>query len=701
MALVRVYCGLAASEPPTQPGVDSTSLLVALVDDAGRVLDMSDIPDQPQGYANLSSMLAERASGPYSVAIATNAGQGLVPRLLTTAGWALAFADSGATDDYAERFADELIGEGASGPLSRRALGLARALQAGTLAATTHPAPPELVELKPVLAADGALATGRYGAAVALREVLRELYPAALRAYPDPADPVALAVMDALPEPGTLAGSSSGRGRDAAAAADAVTAQLVAQGLADPATIAEAITALRVAIAETPRRAGISRALAATIAETVRQSVAAVRACDAARAALINTLAERAWSTPATASGGAPLPTPAAAPAGMPSPSPAAFPPQPPAPPSPAAYPQPAAAAHPDPVAAVPRPAAAAPAPAPVLGPANQPTSGGARPVSAPPPPPGITPLTEPRSTLPAQRPPGDREARPVSAGGPAYAPGSGQPYPVPDPSPAYLPRAAGANPHPRHDAEVRVPTPRPTAEGPPPGSRADWPTSPPDDEWAREAPGSPPATQPPASPGPVTPPWLADDLKPPEPPQSPPDPPALRLVEPTLPAELREDLGYPAWSEPPPLRLVDPDEGIPRSAPPVGTDEGDGDLLIFAQARSAWFTDHDGDTPWSSPLDAGWRAAEQAAHPTVGDETTAGLPRRVPHANLIPGAPPDDRDRPLRVVRDPASIAAHTSGFFDGWRRGQEVGGYPLGTRTNRPAAGAWDFARDDRMSG
>ena len=61
-----------------------------------------------------------------------------------------------------------------------------------------------------MLAAHAALASGRHSAAVALREVLRELYPAALRAYPDPAEPVSLAVLDALPEPGMLGGSRPG-----------------------------------------------------------------------------------------------------------------------------------------------------------------------------------------------------------------------------------------------------------------------------------------------------------------------------------------------------------------------------------------------------------------------------------------------------------------------------------------------------------
>lgn len=187
------------------------------------------------------------------------------------------------------------------------------------------------------------------------------------------------------------------------------------------------------------------------------------------------------------------------------------------------------------------------------------------------------------------------------------------------------------------------------------------------------------------------------------------PESPMLRLVEPTLPEELREELSdYSARDsrsgrdEAPSLRLVESplSNGIPRSAPPVSADDDD-TLLIFAQTRSAWFTGEDGDTPWNSALDDGWRAAEQASRePTVGERTGAGLPRRVPSANLVPGSAPAADDRPLRVVRDPASIAAHTSGYFNGWRRGQEVGGYPLGGR--QQTAGAWDFSREDeRLSG
>ncbi|HEY6310531.1 MAG TPA: nitrate- and nitrite sensing domain-containing protein [Streptosporangiaceae bacterium] len=41
----------------------------------------------------------------------------------------------------------------------------------------------------------------------------------------------------------------------------------------------------------------------------------------------------------------------------------------------------------------------------------------------------------------------------------------------------------------------------------------------------------------------------------------------------------------------------------------------------------------------WTSPADEGWRAAEVAASPSAGDATQAGLPRRVPRANLVPGS--------------------------------------------------------------
>src|SRR5690606_16944740 len=166
----------------------------------------------------------------------------------------------------------------------------------------------------------------------------------------------------------------------------------------------------------------------------------------------------------------------------------------------------------------------------------------------------------------------------------------------------------------------------QPSRTGDPGGEWRQWSGT---GEWRSNGQSHQPATGP--EPTGATPPCRSDALRPPE-------PPPLKLVEPTLPEELRGDLGYQEPSGPPPLRLVEtPGNGIPRSAPPVSADDDD-TLLIFAQTRSAWFSGESEESTWNSELDAGWRAAEQAAQrPTVGERTGAGLPRRVPRANLVP----------------------------------------------------------------
>jgi hypothetical protein len=68
----------------------------------------------------------------------------------------------------------------------------------------------------------------------------------------------------------------------------------------------------------------------------------------------------------------------------------------------------------------------------------------------------------------------------------------------------------------------------------------------------------------------------------------------------------------------------------------------------------------------WASPGDAGWRAAEAAAVPTSGGTTTAGLPRRVPQANLIPGTAQAESQSPA-----PSRSAAVTRDRFASLQRG------------------------------
>lgn len=764
MALVRVYCGLASADSADRSASVGSTLTSAVVDDAGRLLHVCEIGDDPAGYAQLVALLVERSGGPSGAAIAADSDDHTVTSLLSAAGRPLAIADDDSVDDFAERFADDdSLEEMQSPPAERRAVGLARALQAGALSAVTLPAPRDLANYKQVLAAHAALASGRHSAAVALREVLRELYPAALRAYPDPAEPVSLAILDALPEPGMLTGTVT-RGREVAVAADAVAAHLAAEGVADADTINDAVTALRVAISETPRRATVNRALTAAVAETVRQAVASVRACDAGCDALVGALSARV-TTPAPAPGrraaarrgeqvdelvpsaaglrplrpaepepvveqaarrsrpepvsglvgrrsrpepAGPTAPPAPRPLGPPpvAPAPVAPPPVAPSPVAPAAsLGRPASAPH-----ARPEPTGA-PLPSRVDGPTNRPIS------APPPPPPGITPIA------PAQRgavPPAEagepfRPTLTTAAINKARAERQRTVIP-PRPKTNQEPPTGGFS---ATDLTIPVPTPRPGQEAAPPGSRANWPlvnTGEDQDDRAKEAPAYPygRGVDAPSDPGRVTPPWLADDL--------PQEPPMLRLVEPPPLADraLRDQLNPPTdpGLDAPPLRLVDrpeanrPSRPAPRveapaplerrpapkeHRPPPVSDEGDGDLLIFAQAKSAWFVGHgdEADLDWATTADTGWQAAEQAARPSVGDETKAGLPKRVPQANLVPGSPLRE-ERPLRIVRNAASLAENTTGYFRGWRRGQEIGGFAVGGRPGREAAGGWDFTRD-----
>ena len=714
MALVRVYCGLASADESA--GAAATAeLTIAVVDDAGRLLGVHKISDDPAGYARLGTLLVEQTSGFSEAAVAADSDGHMVTSLLAAAGRPLVVADDDSLDDFAERFADDdSIEEMQAPPAARRATGLARALQAGAIAAVNTPATRELTSYKPILAAHVAMLNGRHAAAIALREVLRELYPAALRAYPDPAHPLALAVLDALPEPGRL----TNRGSDPQQVAEDVVAELTRAGTGTEDQVAAAVTALVVAISESPRRGGVNKSLASAAAETVRHALGAVRSCDSACEALVGTLAarishqavvgvarraagsRRAAEPVSIGEPALPLPVdtgtrlgrrtriePAAAGSAPVTPRPLTTPPVAPEP----VMPPPLA---PRPVTSPPvRPAAAAGSPGP--------TSPGNRPVSVPPPPPGMTPI------VPASRPPmtpmtpmtpmDAREFRPtISDAALSKARAERQRTVIP-PRPNTRPAAAnGAT-----DYSPPLPLQREDTPAAAPGTRANWPLLNSGEDSAGPAAPQPPAavSGAPAD-GRVRPPW--QDM--------PAEPPALRLVEPQLSGLDNAYRDGTSIVEPPPLRLVDPPPvhsgrasrrttltALDRSTQPPVPAEGDGDLLIFAAARSAWFTGHDesADLDWTNPSDTGWRAAEKAATPAVADETPAGLPKRVPQANLVPGSPLRE-ERPLRIVRDAASIAAHTTGYFRGWRRGQEIGGYAIGGRPGRESAGGWDFSRD-----
>ncbi|MBX6386257.1 MAG: hypothetical protein IRZ07_25345, partial [Microbispora sp.] len=83
---------------------------------------------------------------------------------------------------------------------------------------------------------------------------------------------------------------------------------------------------------------------------------------------------------------------------------------------------------------------------------------------------------------------------------------------------------------------------------------------------------------------------------------------------------------------------------------------------------------EHDG-TPgeWRSRADSGFRAAASVRDPLLGGVTAAGLPKRKPKANLVPGSV--SADGPAAVPRPPVSAEAvrnRLSSFQQGVRRGR-----------------------------
>jgi signal transduction histidine kinase len=92
----------------------------------------------------------------------------------------------------------------------------------------------------------------------------------------------------------------------------------------------------------------------------------------------------------------------------------------------------------------------------------------------------------------------------------------------------------------------------------------------------------------------------------------------------------------------------------------------------LEAQAQSA------GQASWTSPADEGWRAAEAVAVPAAGETTQAGLPRRVPRANLVPGSvgnggtPGSQETETEAPARSPDAARSRMSSFQRGVREGR-----------------------------
>jgi signal transduction histidine kinase len=77
----------------------------------------------------------------------------------------------------------------------------------------------------------------------------------------------------------------------------------------------------------------------------------------------------------------------------------------------------------------------------------------------------------------------------------------------------------------------------------------------------------------------------------------------------------------------------------------------------------------------WTSPADEGWRAAEAAHVPTSGGVTLSGLPKRVPRANLVPGAVGAEAAATSTSAPAPARSATHARDRLASFQRGMREG--------------------------
>jgi hypothetical protein len=117
--------------------------------------------------------------------------------------------------------------------------------------------------------------------------------------------------------------------------------------------------------------------------------------------------------------------------------------------------------------------------------------------------------------------------------------------------------------------------------------------------------------------------------------------------------AEPARSVGVPHQAGPPESRELDPAT--------VGAAVSNGNAAPAAAASTS---------PWQTAADEGWQAARAAAEMPVDTTTTAGLPKRTPMAQLVPGGV--DRGGNSVKSRTPEGVRGLLSAYHRGVQRGR-----------------------------
>jgi signal transduction histidine kinase len=162
-----------------------------------------------------------------------------------------------------------------------------------------------------------------------------------------------------------------------------------------------------------------------------------------------------------------------------------------------------------------------------------------------------------------------------------------------------------------------------------------------------------------------------------PEPPKAGPDVAALGV------SERSQAVGALPETAAPMNRRTSPVAGD-VIVPPVRDLEGEQTLPVYNSVESRWFGEGRkapalpgqtaASTRWSSPADAGWRAASVADTPSSTGSTAAGLPQRAPNANLFPGTIPSAE--PAMPSRSPAAARERLASLQRGVDKGRAAAG-------------------------
>ncbi|WP_240506581.1 nitrate- and nitrite sensing domain-containing protein [Thermoactinospora rubra] len=155
--------------------------------------------------------------------------------------------------------------------------------------------------------------------------------------------------------------------------------------------------------------------------------------------------------------------------------------------------------------------------------------------------------------------------------------------------------------------------------------------------------------------------------------------------VDPLGRVESRTD----SWMEP----RVEPSRMEPHIEPRIEPRAEEERLPVFdsMEQPSSWFTrapvpaERPAERPAAPPRGDGWGAvAEPAVQPQQAGTTRAGLPKRTPRANLVPGAPPPPpQPMPPAPPVSPHEVRDRLSSYQQGIKRGRQEGSHYEGTES------------------